>query len=180
MKQPTQGERAGDHDHAGHAGHGHGGPIVWDPQAAQRSKAKWLIASGLALIVCGAALWNWNRPRPFVPPAPADLALYDEPSRAEFERLIGAVRARADDAMALGRLALFFDGRRAWGEAQVCYARADELDPSRSVWAFGAANAARQRGAREEAAELARALLLRFPGDPSATALLAELGRARE
>jgi cytochrome c-type biogenesis protein CcmH/NrfG len=164
-------------EHESHAGHTHGEPFVWDPSAGRRRFARLSIALGLLCVGLGALLWWHGQPPDFAVPREASLARFSAADRSELERLIDAVRASPDAAAHAAALAVFYGQRQCWHEAQACFERADQLDPSRSAWAFGAANAAKERGDIEQARSMTAAMLARFPGDATAKAMAAELER---
>jgi tetratricopeptide (TPR) repeat protein len=133
-----------------------------------------LVVGVLVVAAVGYAVFKYTLsagPRPEPPEIPADVT--DPPIRKVIAAKRAAVVADPRSATAWGELAMAFDTHERWHQAQVCYERAMELDPSDACWPFLLAEVLNWRNKtepnKEEAVRLYRMASERTPPTPAHT-----------
>lgn len=118
-------------------------------------------------------------PVPELTAAEPDVREQIERARGRLSRAVGGGASAPERAAAWGDLARLYHAYEFTEAAAACYARARELAPEESRWAYLAGVLAQQQGDLEAAERLLSAAIELAPGDPAATLRLAEVRSLR-
>src|SRR5262245_23756992 len=102
---------------------------------AASARRGWLVLAVGAILITGVAAWLVLRPAGPAPPA-VDLVGADPAIAAAVEVAQADVRAKPRSAAAWGRLGQVLRAHNFGDAANVCFARAEQLDPTEPRWPY--------------------------------------------